>query len=55
MTESGIVRNNGEVEMREETSVSVIGLQDGSTETETEINVSIIESLRLNNQLVNYC
>ena len=53
-SESGIVRNSG-VEVSAETSVNVIGLQDGSTETEAEINVSIIEFLHLNNQLSNYC
>ena len=30
-------------------------LQDGSTEREAEINVCVIESLCLNDQLVNYC
>ena len=54
-SESGIVRNSREVEVSAETSVNVIGLQDGSTETEAEINVSIIEFLHLNNQLSNYC
>ena len=53
-SESGTVSNSGEVEVSAETSVNVIGL-DGSTETEAEINVSIIESLHLNNQLSNYC
>ena len=53
-SESEIVRNSG-VEVSAETSVNVIGLQDGSTETEAEINVSINEFLHLNNQLSNYC
>ena len=30
-------------------------LQDGSTEREAEINMCVIESLCLNDQLVNYC